>query len=99
MENVDAGPVQMKRVEPKYPSQALNMRLQGSVTVNALIDEKGNVIRTEILKGIKGGEALEKAAEYAIKQWKFRPAQKDGVNVKVWKAFEFNFKVNMPVKE
>ena len=99
MENVDAGPVQMKRVEPKYPSQALNMKLQGGVTVNALIDEKGIVIRTEILKGIKGGETLEKAAEYAIKQWKFRPAQKDGVNVKVWKAFEFNFKVNIPVKE
>jgi TonB family protein len=99
VENVDVGPVQVKRVEPKYPSLALNMRLQGSVIVNALIDEKGNIIRTEILKGVKGGQTLEKAAEYALKQWKFKPAQKDGVNVKVWKAFEFNFKLNMPVKE
>jgi protein TonB len=69
------------------------------VTVNALIAENGDVIRTEILKGVKGGSILENAAEVALKQWKFEPAQKDGVKVKVWKSYPFNFKVNTPVKE
>ena len=80
-------------------NMAFNMGIQGTITVNALIDEKGNVLRTEILKGIKNGTSLEKASEDAIKQWKFTPAQKDGVNVKVWKSYDFNFKINSPVKE
>jgi len=99
MDNVDVGPVIVKRIEPKFPSLAFNMGIQGTVTVNALIDEKGNILRTEILKGIKNGTSLEKASEDALKQWKFTPAQKDGVNVKVWKSYDFNFKINPPVKE
>lgn len=99
IDKVDVGPVLLKKVEPKYPVMALNMGLEGRVTVNALIAENGDVTRTEILKGIKGGGNLERAAEAAIKQWKFKPGQKDGVNVKVWKSFEFNFRVNTPVKE
>jgi len=99
MDKVDVGPILLKKVEPKYPAMALNMGLQGVVTVNALIAESGDVIRTEILKGIKGGSGLERAAENAVKLWKFKPAQKDGVNVKVWKPFEINFKANTPLKE
>jgi TonB family protein len=99
IEEVDIGPVVVKKVEPKYPAFALSMGLEGVVTVNALIAENGDVIRTEILKGVKGGSILENAAEVALKQWKFEPAQKDGVKVKVWKSYPFNFKVNTPVKE
>jgi TonB family protein len=99
IDTVDIGPLLLRRVEPKYPTFALTMGLGGIVTVNALISEDGDVMRTEILKGIKGGGVLETAAEDAIKQWKFRPAQKDGVDVKVWKSFEVNFKANTPVKE
>lgn len=99
MDNVDVSPVLIKRIEPKYPSLAFNMGIQGTISVNALIDEKGNVVRTEILKGIKNGTSLEKASGDALKQWKFTPAQKDGVNVKVWKSYDFNFKINPPVKE
>jgi TonB family protein len=99
IDTVDIGPILLRKVEPKYPAFALTMGLGGIVTVNALISENGDVIRTEILKGIKGGGVLENAAEDAIKQWEFRPAQKDGVDVKVWKSFDVNFKANTPVKE
>jgi TonB family protein len=69
------------------------MGLGGTVTVNTLISESGDVVRTEILKGIKGGQAIERAAEAAVKLWKFRPARKDGVNVKVWKPIDIHFKL------
>jgi len=36
---------------------------------------------------------FEKAAENAVKKWKFYPAQKDGVNVKVWKLISITFKL------
>ena len=35
---------------------------------------------------------LGKAAETAVKKWKFEPARKDGVAVKVWKSFVIAFK-------
>ncbi len=92
LDQVDVAPALVKRVEPKYPPLAFNMGMSGTVTVNALISETGDVLRTEILKGVKGGYGFERAAETAVKQWKFRPARKNGVNVKVWKAIEITFK-------
>jgi TonB family protein len=91
---VEVLPVLLKRVEPKYPTIALNMGMEARVTVNALISETGEVIRTEILKVASGDYGFEQAAENAVKQWLFKPAQKDGVNVKVWKPIDIVFKLN-----
>jgi TonB family protein len=94
LDSVDVAPVLLKKVEPKYPVQALNMGVGGTVTLNALISETGDVIRTEILKGIKGGYGLERAAETAIRQWQFKPAEKDGAPVRVWKPLDIVFMTN-----
>lgn len=85
-------PVTLKTIDPVYPQTAQRLGVEGSITVNALIDEKGNVIDTGILKGIQDDKGLGKAAETAVLKWKFRPAKKDGVNVKVWKPFVIVFK-------
>ncbi|MGQ9672034.1 MAG: TonB family protein [Candidatus Aminicenantales bacterium] len=98
--DVSIPPVLLRRVDPRYPSAALTLGQEATVTVNALISETGEVIRTEILKGVKGGYGFEKAAEAAVKQWLFKPAQKNGVNVKVWKPIEIVFKLKeTPFKE
>jgi TonB family protein len=89
---VDDPPKLLKSVEPNYPAQAARFGKEGSVTVNALINESGNVIDTGILKGLKDDMGLEKAAEAAVRKWKFQPAKKDGVNVKVWKPIVITFK-------
>jgi len=94
LNEVSIPPVLIKRIDPKYPSQAFSLGVSGTVTVNALISETGDVVRTEILKGIKGGYGFEKAAETAVKQWKYRPAMKKGVPVRVWKAIDINFKLS-----
>ena len=70
------------------------MRISGTVTVNALISETGDVLRTEILKGIKGDFGFERAAEIAVREWKFSPAEKDGIPVRVWKAVNINFRMD-----
>jgi TonB family protein len=85
-------PVTLKTVDPVYPPSAQRLGVGGTITVNALIDEKGNVIDTGILKGIQDDKGLGKAAATAVQKWKFRPAKKDGVNVKVWKPFVIVFK-------
>jgi protein TonB len=93
LEEVDIQPRPIKVVEPKYPELAKQMGLEGTVVVNALISEKGDVLRAEILRGIKNGAPLEQAALAAVRQWKFSPAVKDGVKVKVWKPIETRFRL------
>jgi protein TonB len=90
----DEQPKVLKSIDPVYPGQALRFGKEGAVTVNALIDESGTVINTGILKGLKDDMGLEKAAADAVRKWKFQPAKKDGVNVKVWKPIIITFKVN-----
>ncbi len=90
----DEQPKVQKSVNPDYPAQAMRFGKEGSVTVNALIDETGTVINTGILKGLKDDMGLEKAAADAVRKWKFQPAKKDGVNVKVWKPVVITFKAN-----
>jgi len=94
LEEVSIQPALIKRVDPKYPTHAFSMGVSGTVTLNILISETGDVLRTEIKKGIKGGYGFEKAAETAVRQWKYRPAQKDGVPVRLWKSVDINFKIS-----
>jgi TonB family protein len=91
---VDDQPKILKSVEPVYPAQARRFGKEGSVTVNALINEAGVVIDTGILKGMKDDMGLEKAAAESVKKWKFQPAKKDGVNVKVWKPIVITFRAD-----
>jgi protein TonB len=90
--SVDEQPRTIKSAQPVYPAAAQRLGIAGSITVNALIDETGAVIDTGVLKGLKDDRGLAKAAETAVKKWKFQPARKGGVAVKVWKPFVIVFK-------
>ncbi|MBN2199067.1 MAG: TonB family protein [Candidatus Aminicenantes bacterium] len=81
---VDTTPVLVRRVEPVYPPLAFRMKAEGSVTIKALIDETGAVVRTEVLKTSGGPYGFEKAARDAVMKWRYRPAVKDSTYVKVW---------------
>jgi TonB family protein len=87
-------PKLIKQVDPVYPAAAQRLGVGGTITVNALIDEKGNVVDTGILKGILDDKGLGRAAETAVRKWKFEPARKNGVPVKVWKSFVISFKAD-----
>ncbi len=58
-----------------YPKSAKEAGIEGQVVVKAIIDEKGNVAKTEILKSVNTD--LDKAAVNAIVKTKFTPAMKD----------------------
>jgi protein TonB len=63
-----------------YPEVAKNAGIQGKVFVVATVDEKGNVLKTKIMKGIH--ELLDESAQKAVKATKFIPAEKDGKKIK-----------------
>ncbi len=85
-------PVAARRVPAIYPSYAGASLIEGTVMVNALISENGDVIQTEITKGLKGAFGFDQAAERAVRQWKFEPASVKGIKVKVWLPIAIEFK-------
>ncbi len=92
LEDVDIEPEIAKRADPKYPSIAFQRGVGGKVLINVLISESGDVIETALIKGIPGPYGFNEDCIDAVRQWKFVPAFKNGVKVKVWKAISFTFK-------
>jgi len=93
LENVDVPPLVLKTAEPAYPPTALSKRIEGSVTVSALVSETGDVLQTAVVRGMKSAFGFNKAAEAAVRKWKFSPAEKGGVKVRVWKPITVTFKL------
>jgi len=91
--DVDIQPRVLKSAEPAYPPAGLSMRVAGTVTVNALVSETGDVLQTVVVRGINGALGFNKAAEAAVQRWKFTPAEKSGVKVRVWKPITVTFKL------
>lgn len=91
---VDVEPKLIRSVDPVYPEVDRRAGVKGNIVVNALISENGDVLEAVVVRGIKGSVALEKEAISAIKKWKFLPAEKDGVKVKVWKPITIGFGLN-----
>jgi TonB family protein len=89
---VDIKPEIAKKVDPEYPILAYNRGVEGKVVINVLISETGDVIETALIKGIVGPYGFNEECDNAVRQWKFVPAFKDGVKVKVWKTISFTFK-------
>jgi TonB family protein len=94
IETVDVPPVATKKVNPKYPPAAYQRGIEETVVFRALISEFGNVLDVAFLDSSKTAPAFRKSCDEAIRQWRFSPAKKGGVNVKVWKTFSIAFKKN-----
>ncbi len=70
----------VKRVEPDYPELARQARVQGLVLLRVTIDEKGDVVKIEV---VRGHPLLVDAAVKAVRQWKYRPTLINGNPVPV----------------
>ncbi len=84
-------PVPVKKVKPKYTLAAKRKRVHGTIIAQALIDENGNVVEVRILRKMRTPYGLDKEVMKALKKWKFEPAKKNGVKVKVYDTFLFKF--------
>ena len=80
----------MKKVQPVYPQNALRLRLQGTVEIAATISKTGDVIN---VKQIGGDQYLGRAAETAVRQWKYKPYMLDGRPVEIQTQISVEFKL------
>jgi len=89
---VDTQPVLIKKIPAVYPEYARSLGIEGTVIINTLISEKGDVLETEIIQGIKNAVGFDQSALKAVRQWKFEPASIKGMKVKVWIQVAVEFK-------
>lgn len=82
-------PVLLSRVEPLYTEVARKARITGSVTLETTIDANGDVRDVRVLKSLPFG--LDQSAIDAVRQWKFRPATRNGRPVSVLFKLTVNF--------
>jgi protein TonB len=76
------------RVQPEYPSLARQARIQGQVSLSAIISRDGWI---ENLQAVNGHPLLVQAAIDAVRQWRYRPYMLNGEPVEVETQITVNF--------
>jgi TonB family protein len=69
----ESGAALEKKVAPKYPEAARSAGVEGTVVLDVLIDEKGQVTDIQVLRGLPLG--VSEAAVSAVSRWQYRPAR------------------------
>ena len=80
----------LKRVQPVYPAQAMQMRIQGAVQLMATISKEGNISGLNVLSG---DGILARSASDAVRQWKYKPYYLNGEPVEIQTQITVNFKL------
>jgi TonB family protein len=86
-------PLLLRQVEPAYTEEARAARVHGAVVLQVEIDPSGKVAMTHITVIRSLGLGLDEKAIEAVKQWKFKPATRNGTPVTAKATIEVNFRL------
>ena len=78
------------RVEPKYSDAAREAKIDGAVVLSAVISTGGKAEKIVVLRKLE--PSLDQNAIKAVEEWRFEPATRDGVPVRVKATIEVNFR-------
>ncbi len=85
-------PQVIQKVEPDYTEDARDRGVEGAVMLSVVISETGEPKDVTVVRSLDPG--LDANAAAAVRQWRFRPATKDGRPVAVTAHIEVNFRLN-----
>lgn len=71
----DEPPRLVQQPKPKYPERAFYDGIQGTVTIEFVVDEEGRIAHAEIRRSVP---PLDAAALAAAREWRFTPARLAG---------------------
>lgn len=69
-------PALIYRVEPVYPGVAVSANIEGTVILEAIVDQEGRVESVRVLRSVS---VLDRAAVEAVKQWRYSPVILNGI--------------------
>ena len=86
-----SSPVLIRELKPNYTGEAMRARIQGIVTVEAVVMTDGSVGEAHIIRSLDQQFGLDKEALKTVKQWRFRPGMLKGQAVPVLIQIELSF--------
>ncbi|MFZ0815873.1 MAG: TonB family protein [Candidatus Sulfotelmatobacter sp.] len=89
--STDASEIVTAPVRPNYPLLARQMKVQGSVILQALIGRDGII---QNLRLVSGPRILASAAEDAVRQWHFKPHYQGSEAVETQAKITVNFTIS-----
>ena len=78
------------KVQPEYPPVARQLRIQGTVELQVLVAETGEVLKVDI---VSGNPMFTGPSAQAVKRWKFRPFVENGKAIRVLAPVTIDFKI------
>jgi periplasmic protein TonB len=81
----------IREVKPSYTGEAMRARIQGLVTMEAVVMPDGSVGNVQITKSLDSSFGLDKEAIKTVKQWRFEPGRRLGQPVPVLIVIEMTF--------
>lgn len=90
---VGSAPVLVHKVEPLYTHEAREAKVEGTVLLQVDIEETGIILKERIRVLRTLGSGLDEAAIECVRQWRFKPAFKNGYAVKSAASIEVNFRL------
>jgi len=85
-----APPRKLRHVEPMYPRIADVAHIEGVVVLDAIVDEHGHVTSAAV---VRSAPTPARAAEAAVRQWRFTPTLLNGVPVPIVMTVTVNFRL------
>lgn len=79
--------------QPNYPSGLLRMGEEGMVSVRVLVGTNGRVKQIELISTPHEGFWLA-TKRHTTKNWRFKPATKDGKPYESWMTLKVKFEIN-----
>jgi|GraSoiStandDraft_4_1057263.scaffolds.fasta_scaffold899280_1 protein TonB len=87
-----SAPVPIFKPDPRYTDEARKAGIEGTVSVQALIDEQGIPRDPKVKRSLDKG--LDEQAIETVKSWRFKPAtSRDGKPISVAVTIEIVFKL------
>jgi len=91
MEKGMTAPRLLKETKPRYTEDGKRARIQGSVSLEAVIEKDGTVGEVRVSRSLDKKFGLDDQAVAALKEWRFTPGQKDGAVLPVLIEVEMTF--------
>jgi TonB family protein len=89
-----AGPVALRKVDPKYPPELRTAHVEGEVILYGIIRKDGTVDSIQLVHGVDSH--LDANAMEALAQWKFQPAEKRGEAIDIEAVVHIPFRSRAP---
>jgi TonB family protein len=86
-----SSPAVVTEVKPDYPDDVMQAGINGTVELEGVVQIDGSIDTIRVTKGLD--ERLDREAVKALGQWRFKPGQKDGQDVRVLISVEMTFSV------